>query len=104
MTSEVFDITRYGAVGDGKTVNTKAIQAAVDACAEAGGRRPVALAENGSLPDPEELTRGCTPWLWFMTWGGMTMDERITPLDNLKRVYGNPRAVTSEGLPGSLFD
>ncbi len=42
MTSpHVFNVSDYGAVGDGKTVNTKAIQAAVDACARAGGGRVV---------------------------------------------------------------
>ena len=33
----IFDVTKYGAIGDGKTLNTKAVQAAVDACSEAGG-------------------------------------------------------------------
>src|ERR1700722_16188772 len=32
-----FDISRHGAVGDGKTLNTAAIQAAIDQCATAGG-------------------------------------------------------------------
>jgi len=32
-----FDVRRYGAAGDGKTLDTNAIQAAVDACAKAGG-------------------------------------------------------------------
>src|SRR5579862_8065214 len=32
-----FDISQHGAVADGKTVNTKAIQAAIDQCAAAGG-------------------------------------------------------------------
>jgi polygalacturonase len=32
-----FDISEHGAVGDGTTVNTTAIQAAIDACSAAGG-------------------------------------------------------------------
>lgn len=34
---KLYDITTYGAMGDGKTVNTKAIQTAVDACNTNGG-------------------------------------------------------------------
>ena len=36
-----FDISNYGAVADGTTVNTKAIQAAIDDCASNGGGRVV---------------------------------------------------------------
>ncbi|ALI97839.1 glycoside hydrolase family 28 protein [Rufibacter tibetensis] len=32
-----FDVTAYGALNDGKTLNTKAIQAAIDACSSVGG-------------------------------------------------------------------
>jgi len=32
-----FPITSYGALGDGKTLNTKSIQSAIDACAKSGG-------------------------------------------------------------------
>ena len=38
---KVFDITAYGAVGDGKTTATKSVQAAIDACNAAGGGKVV---------------------------------------------------------------
>ncbi|GAB3537654.1 glycosyl hydrolase family 28 protein [Pontibacter brevis] len=34
---KLYEVTKYGAVNDGKTLNTKAIQAAIDACAAKGG-------------------------------------------------------------------
>ncbi|MGB6429426.1 MAG: glycoside hydrolase family 28 protein [Candidatus Acidiferrales bacterium] len=33
----IYNVTAFGAVGDGKMLNTAAIQAAIDACAKAGG-------------------------------------------------------------------
>lgn len=35
--AQVFDVRKFGAVGDGKTMNTKAIQAAIDECGMKGG-------------------------------------------------------------------
>ena len=37
----VFDVREFGARGDGNTINTKSVQAAVDACAKAGGGKVV---------------------------------------------------------------
>jgi alpha-L-rhamnosidase len=51
-TSRVLDITSHGAVGDGKRVNTRAIQAAIDACAAAGGGMiavPAGIFVSGSI-------------------------------------------------------
>jgi len=45
----VFDITQYGAVGDGKTMNTGAFKKAITACSMAGGGRVV-------VPDGTFLT------------------------------------------------
>ena len=40
-----YNIKDFGAIGDGKTLNTAAIQAAIDACYENGGGR--VLVEGG---------------------------------------------------------
>lgn len=47
---QVFDITRYGAVGDGNTLNTSAIQAAIEACTADGVVRiPAGTFRSGAI-------------------------------------------------------
>ena len=49
-----FDVTRYGAVGDGATDCTAAFRAAIDACTKAGGGR-VTRAPTGERRPGESL-------------------------------------------------
>ncbi|MCU0427420.1 MAG: glycoside hydrolase family 28 protein [Candidatus Kapabacteria bacterium] len=37
LEAQTLDVTRFGAIGDGKTLNTRALQAAIDSCAKQGG-------------------------------------------------------------------
>ena len=46
---DVWDITDFGAIGDGETVCTQAIAEAIDACAEAGGADANTAASTGSI-------------------------------------------------------
>lgn len=71
----------------------------------ANGSKAVALAENGPIPDMDELVRSRTPWLWYMTWGGgFVMDDTTTTIAQLQRVFNHPYAITSEQLPSWLFE
>ncbi len=69
----------------------------------AGGNKPVALAENGAVPDMDELVRSRTPWLWYMSWGNTSMDTKVNTIEQLKSVYRHPYAISSDRLPAWLF-
>ena len=55
--SPVLDVTAYGAAGDGEALNTKAIQAAIDACAPGGTVRiPAGVFLSGALFLKSDMT------------------------------------------------
>ncbi|WAM33611.1 glycosyl hydrolase [Caldicellulosiruptor morganii] len=60
-----------------------------------GGKKPIALTEDGPIPDPDKLQSSKTYWLWFMPWwGGFTTDGRINSFEHLKNVYNHPYVIT----------
>ena len=59
-----------------------------------------AIGEIGVLPDPDEVEKNHTPWLWYMTWShGFCLTEEFNTFDMLKKMYSHPVAVTLSKLP-----
>lgn len=65
-----------------------------------GDRKPVALTENGAIPDPDRLRAADACWLWYMPWwgGGATFGASNSE-DHVCAVYRHPDVVTLEKLP-----
>ena len=49
---KIYDVRGFGAVGDGKTLDTEAIQQAIDTCAGDGGGRVVLSGPLSTAPTP----------------------------------------------------
>lgn len=62
--------------------------------------KPVALTENGAIPDPDLLITSKTPWLWYMTWyGDFVFDGKSTSIEHLTKVYNHHYCITLKDLP-----
>lgn len=95
----VYNIERFGAVGDGKTMNTAAIQAAIDSCSLNGGQvyipkgvfmmASVELKDNASIYlDPQAVLLGSSEWSDYPLHGdtrkrAMIYDHRIRMTHNM---------------------
>ncbi len=70
-----------------------------------GGRKMVALTENGPVPDPDMLIGADVNWLWNMVWFGhigVKMNASTadwTKPEDLKRFYNSEYYITCEELP-----
>ncbi|WP_256668758.1 glycosyl hydrolase [Streptomyces fulvorobeus] len=64
-----------------------------------GDKKPVALSENGPIPDPD-LTRAYQAhWSYFTTWsGGFVKDGVSNSREHLKHVYGHRDVITLDEL------
>ncbi|WP_328346774.1 glycosyl hydrolase [Micromonospora sp. NBC_00421] len=63
-----------------------------------GGTVPIALHENGPIPDPDQLQSTGSRWVLFSTWNGSWLTER-NDVTFLRRVYGHSYVVTRDEVP-----
>ena len=79
-----------------------------------GGRKVVAMSENGAIPDPDNAHAEGAAWSYFATWSGDFLmkatasgvaADSLSVANNLnfiKRVYAHERVITLDELP-ALF-
>lgn len=64
------------------------------------GRKPVALTENGVIPDPDKPLATHSAWLWYMPWwGGGSTFGKSNSETHVKSVYDHPYTITLDELP-----
>ncbi|CAG7618367.1 hypothetical protein PAESOLCIP111_02108 [Paenibacillus solanacearum] len=73
-------------------------KAKYDGLVKLGGGRPVALTENGVIPDPQKLLDKGFLWSWFLTWHTTYLKDNNTD-DDLRRFYHHDLVITREELP-----
>lgn len=62
-------------------------------------RKLVALTENGSIPDPDQLAAYRADWRWFMTWAGEFLtDGSHNSREFLQQVYDHEYVITLDEL------
>jgi len=64
----------------------------------AGATIPIALHENGPIPDPDQLQSAKANWLFFNTWTA-PYPENDTAVAELKKVYTSTYVVTRDEMP-----
>jgi hypothetical protein len=65
-----------------------------------GYRKLVSLAENGPIPDPDDMAAYKTVWSWFNTWNGnYIMNESQNESSHVISVYHDARIITLDELP-----
>ncbi|GAA0404862.1 hypothetical protein Acor_23540 [Acrocarpospora corrugata] len=82
--------------GDGNYDPQKAMYDATRAIV--GTTVPIALHENGPIPDPDRLQSTGARWVLFGTWHGNHLTVSNSA-DHLRKVYGHSYVVTRDELP-----
>ncbi|MEU3460665.1 glycosyl hydrolase [Streptomyces sp. NPDC006733] len=63
-----------------------------------GDTKIAALAEVGTIPDPDLLRAYRADWAYFVAWAGFEQDTTSNSLDFLQRVYRDPYVTTLDEL------
>lgn len=57
-----------------------------------GGKKIIAMTENGPIPDPDACLEQDAPWVWFMAWGDL-LHEQNKP-EHIVDVFHNKHVIT----------
>ncbi len=65
-----------------------------------GDSVPIALHENGPIPDPDLVEKAGANWCYFLTWHTKYIkDPAINAPDFIKAAYNSERYITQDRLP-----
>ena len=67
-----------------------------------GGRKVVAMSENGAIPDPDKLFVEGAGWAYFLTWNQFENNSTHNSPPFLKTVYQHPKVITLDEFPELL--
>jgi mannan endo-1,4-beta-mannosidase len=64
------------------------------------GRKLIALSENGSIPNPDNLVKDKAGWLWFMSlYGDYTRSASINPVSHWQKIGNHDYVITWDEMP-----
>lgn len=64
-----------------------------------GGKKIIALSENGTVPDPEKLFFEGAAWSWFATWSGSFItDGDMNSAQHVEKVFNHDYVITLDEI------
>lgn len=57
------------------------------------GRKMIALAETGAIPDPDAFAAEDAGWLWFLVWDDYITRSDTNPPDLIRKTYSHPHVL-----------
>lgn len=64
-----------------------------------GGKKMIALSENGPMPDPDKLFKEGAAWSWFATWSGNFITDGVTNTGaHIEKVFSHDYVITLDEI------